>query len=424
MYIGIDDTDSRENYCTTYVGTILQEELEKNYKMDTPKLIRMNPMVKYKTRGNGGVSLRIIEDEKKLSESEIESIKKLVIKTVEKFSDFDCENTNPGIVFLSEENYQKNKKTLLKYYTSVLYDILKVEDSEKVLNEIGAEYIKYKKGHGIIGALGSIASKPPFTYELLSYRKSGKWGTEREIDVDSIIKMDLETFPFTFNNIDGKKSIITPHTPCPVLYGIRGISRGILEKAKNIVKSDEVDKCQIFITNQGTDVHLRFSKIKDIYPDTGVISYGKITENPKEIAGGHVLFRIKDSTGEIDCITYEPTKEFRNIVRKLISGDLVGVYGTVREEPFEINIEKLKIVTLQKIYEKNKICVCGGTLKAKGLKSGYKCNICGKKLNYDEIVLNEVKRDIKEGFYEVPPSARRHLSKPIVLYDFNLENIN
>ncbi|MBA2858480.1 tRNA(Ile2)-agmatinylcytidine synthase [Methanococcus maripaludis] len=423
MYIGIDDTDSRDHYCTTYVGTILQEELQKTYLMDTPKLIRMNPMVKYKTRGNGGVCLRIIEDEKRLNESEIESIKKLVIETVEKFSDFDCENTNPGIVFLSEENYQKNQKTLLNYYNSVLYDILKVEYSEKILNEIGAEYIKYKKGHGIIGALGAIASKPPFTYELLAYRKSEKWGTERKIDSDSIIKMDTDTFPFTFNNIDGKKSIITPHTPCPVLYGIRGISREILEKAKNTVKSDEIDKCQLYITNQGTDVHLRFSKIKDIYPDTGVISYGKIVENPKEITGGHVLFKMKDDTCEIDCIAYEPTKEFRNIVRKLNCGDLVGVYGTVREDPFEINIEKLKIVTLQKIYEKNKFCECGGTLKAKGLKSGYKCNICGKRVNYDQIKLNEVKRDIKEGFYEVPPSARRHLSKPLVLYDFDLENI-
>ena len=39
-----------------------------------------------------------------------------------------------------------------------------------------------------------------------------------------------------------------------------------------------------------------------------------------------------------------------------------------------------------------------------------------KKIKYDEIKLIEVKRDIKEGFYEVPPSARRHLSKPLILF--------
>jgi len=396
------------------------EELEKHYKLDTPKLIRMNPMVKYKTRGNGGVSLRVLEDNKKLEESDIEFIKDLVIKTVEKYSDFDCENTNPGIVFLSEENCKKHEKTLDKYYKSVLYDILSVEYAEKLLNEINAEFIKYKKGYGIIGALGAISSKPPFTYELLAYREESKWGTKREIDEDSVLKMDEETFPFTFNNVDCKKPIITPHTPCPVLYGIRGISKEVLKNAEEIVVSEKIDKSQVFVTNQGTDVHLRFMKINEIYPNTGVISYGKIVEKPVEITGGHVLFKIKDYTSEINCICYEPTKEFRNIVRKLIVGDFVGVYGTVREDPFEINIEKLKLVKLQKIYEKNKVCECGGTLKAKGLKSGYKCNICNKKIDYDKIPNIEIKRDILEGFYEVIPSARRHLSKPILLYDFDL----
>ena len=44
------------------------------------------------------------------------------------------------------------------------------------------------------------------------------------------------------------------------------------------------------------------------------------------------------------------------------------------------------------------------------------CNKCGRKIKYDEIKLIEVKRDIREGFYEVPPSARRHLSKPLILF--------
>ncbi|HID47274.1 MAG TPA: tRNA(Ile2) 2-agmatinylcytidine synthetase, partial [Methanococcaceae archaeon] len=61
MFIGIDDTDSRERFCTTYLATLLMEELGKRYKMDTPKLIRMNPMVKYKTRGNGGIALRVLD---------------------------------------------------------------------------------------------------------------------------------------------------------------------------------------------------------------------------------------------------------------------------------------------------------------------------------------------------------------------------
>ncbi|AEH06210.1 tRNA(Ile)(2)-agmatinylcytidine synthase [Methanothermococcus okinawensis] len=416
MLIGIDDTDSRERYCTTYIGMLLMEELGKRYKMDTPKLIRMNPMVKYKTRGNGGVSLRVMEDEKKLTENDIDYIKKTVINLVEKYSDFECENTNPGIVFLSEKNYRKNKEILKNYYKKVLYDIITVDYAKKIINKIGGEYIIYKKGHGIIGALGSISSVAPYTYELLAYRKKENWGTKRIIDDKSVVEMDKKTIPFTFNNVDGEKQIIAPNTKCPVLYGIRGIKKDILLDAMKMVKCEEIDKYMIYKTNQGTDVNLRYMKIKDIYPNTGVIIYGTVVNNPKDIAGGIVVFEVEDNTGKITCVAYEPTKDFRNIVRKLRKGDIVGVYGTVREEPFEINIEKLKILKLSKEYIKDKKCSCGGTLKSRGVKSGYVCNKCGKKIKYNEIKLIEVKRDIKEGFYEVPPSARRHLSKPLILF--------
>ena len=418
MFIGIDDTDSRDKYCTTYIGMLLMEKLGKKYKMDVPKLIRMNPMVKYKTRGNGGVCLRIIENEQKLSDNNINYIKETVINLVEEYSDIECENTNPGIVFLSEENYIKNRKILDDYYKKVLYDIITVDYAKKILNKIGGEYVLYKKGHGIIGSLGAISSSDyPYTYELLAYRKRENWGTERKIDNKSVVEMDKKTIPFTFNNVDGEKQIIAPRTKCPVLYGIRGVKKDVLIDAMGMVKCEEdIDKYMIFKTNQGTDVHLRYMAIKDIYPNTGVISYGTLVDDPKDIAGGIVVFEIDDGTGKIKCISYEPTKSFRNIVRKLKKGDIVGVYGTVREEPFEINIEKLKILKLSKQYIKNKKCSCGGVLKSKGVKSGYVCNKCGKRIKYDDINLIEVKRDIMEGFYEVPPSARRHLSKPLILF--------
>jgi len=415
MFIGIDDTDSRERYCTTYLATLLMEELGKRYKMDTPKLIRMNPMVKYKTRGNGGIALRVLE--KDLKDSDIDYIKKTVIKYVEEYSDLEDENTHPGVVFLPEENYRKNRSILRKYYKKVLYDIVDLQYAKEMVEKVGGEYLCYKKGYGVIGALGSIASSGPYTYELLTYRKRENWGKERIIDEKSVIEMDRKTFPYTFDNVDGDKPIIAPHTKCPVLYGIRGVRKDVLLKAMKMIKcGEEIDRYMIFKTNQGTDAHLRPMKIKDIYPNTGVIVYGVVTEDPKSIRGGAVVFKVSDGTGEISCVAYEPTKRFRDIVRKLKKEDMVGVYGTVREKPFGINIEKLKVVKLAKVYVKDKRCSCGGTLKSKGVKSGYVCNRCKKRVDYNSIKLIEVKRDISEGFYEVPPSARRHLSKPLLLF--------
>jgi tRNA(Ile2)-agmatinylcytidine synthase len=47
-----------------------------------------------------------------------------------------------------------------------------------------------------------------------------------------------------------------------------------------------------------------------------------------------------------------------------------------------------------------------------GSGKGYKCRECsGKSLEPEISVL---KRDLSPGWYEVPPVARRHLSKPLV----------
>jgi len=62
----------------------------------------------------------------------------------------------------------------------------------------------------------------------------------------------------------------------------------------------------------------------------------------------------------------------------------------------------------------NPKCTCGKRMKSAGKGKGYKCPSCGLKLRNGRKEKTEVLRNIKEGFYETPPSARRHLSKPIV----------
>ncbi|MCJ7699028.1 DNA-binding protein, partial [Candidatus Bathyarchaeota archaeon] len=61
LHIGLDDTDSTRRGCTTYVAAVLVEELEKLGAcfIDYPNLVRLNPNVPWKTRGNGALCLRI-----------------------------------------------------------------------------------------------------------------------------------------------------------------------------------------------------------------------------------------------------------------------------------------------------------------------------------------------------------------------------
>jgi tRNA(Ile2)-agmatinylcytidine synthase len=53
-------------------------------------------------------------------------------------------------------------------------------------------------------------------------------------------------------------------------------------------------------------------------------------------------------------------------------------------------------------------------MKSAGRGKGYKCPHCGLKVIDAPKEKVEIERDLEEGFYEVPPSARRHLGKPLV----------
>ena len=79
LNIGFDDTDSPTGMCTTFLAYKIVDLLQKQKTefLDFPKLIRFNPNIPWKTRGNGAVSLKI----KTRNPSKIKNqIKKLVSK--------------------------------------------------------------------------------------------------------------------------------------------------------------------------------------------------------------------------------------------------------------------------------------------------------------------------------------------------------
>ena len=61
LNIGFDDTDSPKGMCTTFLAFKIVDLLHKQKTkfVDFPRLIRFNPNIPWKTRGNGAVSLRV-----------------------------------------------------------------------------------------------------------------------------------------------------------------------------------------------------------------------------------------------------------------------------------------------------------------------------------------------------------------------------
>lgn len=344
------------------------------------------------------------------NDNDIEKIRNIVEETVDQYAMLDDRNTNSGFVIIK-------KRLSSTFYENAVKGVVGLKKIEIILNEKKAIFKGYKNRRGLIGATASISWKPlnDKSYELISYRDKEKWGSKRFVDDNSTKKMD-KSVPSTFDNYDyeNNHNRLVPSSPCPVLFGIRGDNDRDLINAKSFIKSEKIVSWVIFESNQGSDDHLQYKKIRDIQHYDSVIVKGMVSKNPITIPGGHVIFSVKDSTGEIDCAAYEPTKQFRNIIRELMSGDVVEVYGGVRKKPLTINLEKIKVEKLVKKIEKieNPVCPkCGKHMKSKGANQGYKCIKCGEKSNNP--LFKKVRRNIRNGFYEVPVCARRHLSKPL-----------
>ena len=159
LYIGIDDTDSPDGMCTTYLASQIINKFNDNgiYLADYPRLIRLNPFARFKTRGNGGVALKISNN------SKADLAKQIVLDEVEKLSMFDCDNTNPGVIFYDGEI----TKEMEDYAFRAIYEFITIDEAEEFGRSVGCEIHKFKKGRGIIGSIAAISLPlSDYTYDL------------------------------------------------------------------------------------------------------------------------------------------------------------------------------------------------------------------------------------------------------------------
>jgi tRNA(Ile2)-agmatinylcytidine synthase len=425
MLVAFDDTDSLESMCTTFLATEIIKALHSYDLIGPPRLVRLNPAVPWKTRGNGALCLNfgmgkgachmigevndlpIYSYDRMYEDADQRTVTRVSMAIVSKWSR-TSEGASPGLVV-------SQRKPSPGLYWKAVRGIVHMEEVEKELKRVGAEAIGWKGGRGIIGASAAMAWRPrDRTYEIITYRRPERWGTPREIDDSSVQKMDRD-HPSTFNNFDhhrGRRAI-SPHTPCPVLFGVRGDDPIELMHAAFSVRSERLASWLMFLSNQGTDDHLIRAP-----PTLSGRSYdfdATVADLPRTLTGGHVILPVTTPAGDLDCAAYEPSKEFREVVKALRPGDRVQVMGELREEPRTLNLEKLQVISL--VEERKKVSnprcpYCGGATKSLGAAGGYRCKKCGRRNDLSPRTAM-VPRDISPGWYEPPVCARRHLSKPL-----------
>jgi tRNA(Ile2)-agmatinylcytidine synthase len=401
MLIGIDDTDSPQGMCTTYLGAVLARQLIRAHmQVHEARLVRLNPNVTFKTRGNAAVMLDV--------EGDPDRAFTISCALVEELADFSCANTNPGVVVTG-------RRIDPVFYEQAVKDFCEIGDAVALLDEAGARYQGWKNRRGLIGATAAVASRlADTTSEILVYRKKERWGTPREVDRQSLFDAEAATFPHTWDTVDVTNNVVVcvPHTPDPVLFGIRGESPAWVMRARQMVKSEPSELEQVWVTNQGTDAHLVDAEIGDLREGLSYRVCGTVRVAPKTGTGGHVAFTIGDGNDRtVRCMAYEPTKNFRQIVRQLVPGDEVIACGSYKKG--STNLEKIRLVAPATVSStRPPLCTaCNKRMTSNGKGKGWKCKKCGAQAVAPDV--RERARTLVTGWYEVPPTARRHLAKPL-----------
>jgi len=400
MLIGIDDTDSPQGMCTTYLGAVLARRLIREHmRVNEARLVRLNPNVTWKTRGNAAIALDVVGNR--------DHAFAIACAVVEELADFSCVNTNPGVVVV-------DTRPDPAFYTKAVTDFCQIDEAIELLEAVGAQYRGYKNKRGLIGATAAVASVlADSTSEILVYRQPEHWGAPREVDRACLFAAEEVTFPHTWDTVDTENDVVVcvPHTPDPVLFGIRGENPSWVMVARQIVQSEKPGIEQIWVTNQGTDAHILSGRIGELLEGLSYRVQGIVADVPLTTTGGHVSFTISDGDHTVRCMAYEPTKNFRQIVRQLVPGDEVIAVGSYKKG--SINLEKIRIMKLAiPVSSRPPNCTtCNKRMTSDGMGKGYKCKKCGARAKDPEI--KEISRSLKTGWYEVPPTARRHLAKPL-----------
>lgn len=401
MRIGIDDTDSPAGMCTTYLGAVLARRLEEaGFRVTERLLVRLNPNVIYKTRGNAAICIGC--------EGDPGAAFSLACSLVDELADLAWDTTNPGVVVA-------DRPLPSWFYRKAVQDFCRIDEAIALLEVSGSLYRGYKNRRGLIGAAAAAACEfDDATWELLSYRKPEQWGTPRLVDRQSFFTAEEETWPHTWDSVDRENDMVVcvPHTPDPVLFGIRGESPAWVEKARGYIRTEKASIEQVVLTNQGTDAHLLPGRIGELREGCSYLVSGMVTTPPVTGTGGHVSFSIGEGGETVRCMAYEPTRGFRDVIRLIIPGDEVTAAGSYKGG--SINLEKILIRRVAGAVQTRppRCGVCGKRMTSAGTGKGYKCRECGSRTREPE--QTRIERDLRCGWYEVPPSARRHLAKPLV----------
>ncbi len=406
VQIALDDADSHYGGCTTYVTyRILRDLLREEIKpVSLPLLIRLNPYVPFKTRGNAATKFVVAVPEEK-----VPSLIEMVLHLVNEYSERRGK-ASPGVAVLVSESLDVPSE-LVWLYCKAVRDVVSFDLVEKICEKANVKLFGGRGRIGAAAALGAVAQD--LTYELLVYGDPDA-KSKLNLDFDYVKLVDILTNPLTFTNIDvdDRKILLTPAGPDPVLLGIRGDSPlhvmlfllALLPHVYHLVEG-----WLMYRTNQATEIHIEnaLSPSYTYMPDRtcGLVVSTERTETR----------HVKARTSRGHLFAYRHLGRIASTL-ELCTGLVLEWWGGKRLclEGYFTYVEGLRILSSRLVELRNPRCPkCGCRLESagRGRLRCRKCNYMTESL--DKELISTSLRQLEHLLVLPKVSEHRHLMKPL-----------
>ncbi|ABL78009.1 tRNA(Ile)(2)-agmatinylcytidine synthase [Thermofilum pendens] len=418
VHVGLDDTDSPLGLCTTFVALAIVREASRIGAgfADLPYLVRLNPNVPLKTRGNGAVAIHFLVEEEL-----VPRVEEAVVRALDDLSERHGK-TDPAAILVKGDVPRAFRSVYLRALTEFIPSSYVRSVLERFKGEsVKLLYSRSKRPRGLVGAVASLGAYPleDYTYELIVYRSPEERSESRDISEDLLLELDRKYRPLVFATYDysSRRVLAVPHGPDPVIFGLRSLDPEILVNvAVDVLEKISHAGYLLFKTNQGTSAHLqRYKPVALVRPYDSVVVRGSVAEKPTVISGGHVIVNVCDETGCLQIAFYKETGRLNRVAKLLSRGDLVEVGGGVmKKDGLVLNAEYLRLIKpALNVKRLNPLCPkCGSRMTSAGKGKGYKCPKCGYRAKEAAKIYRVAPRTLEPGTYFQSPSAYRHLTKP------------
>lgn len=427
LLLAFDDTDGPEGGCTTQLAFHVLLALPGLALTGMPRLVRLNPNVPWKTRGNGAVVLPVgVPRGPQVRVGELrghevlafpdaapaQPTQEILAKAWEVVRKQAQPGAHPAVALFAEPP----PATL---YWQAVRGFVDPAEARAAAEALAVPHEATEDGRALAGCLAAAAwPGPASSHEVLAYRHPSRWGTPRDIDDKPLRGLDATGATFHTEDPTTGRLACVPHTPDPVLLGLRGRdAERLLDAARRVLPMaarEPIDGWLLWATNHASGDHVTPVERMPEVPVWGTASIeATVAWPPERRQGGHAYVALRDDGGiHFEAVAFEPTHGFRDIVGQLVPGDRVRVVGAVNEGL--LKLEKLRVVApAAHVSKRNPDCPkCGRRMRSKGPSTGFRCSVCKERLPPGSVVLEEHPRGVDTAWHEPPVMARRHLHRP------------